>query len=229
MAILSFEDLKEGAQIYVQEWSTLSVNDEALMAADITGKKWVSKLDNWVLPDTSSFGIDPLIVIDNRVLMSSEYTLEAGDGIRGVITLETPVSVDKIVLASYRRSIFRNAYWERNIQQAADEIFRRLLLGHVDITTIDDENDPWSIIVKQGGLNAMINLQMLLAGFGRTQMEGMTVDLLRAAEMIQSGVVQMKEEIRQDIEAWRWQHTPRGRSVRPKSITGSLGVFGRIY
>jgi hypothetical protein len=228
VAVLTFDQLRQATQIYVQEWANLTVKDEPLIPADNVGTNWVSFWDNWLLPP-DPFGLDPLIMLNGIALtVSSDYTItQSGDSVRGRVQLVTPAGSNAILLATYKRSLFRNQFWINCIQSAADDISMRLLNTHLDITRLDDTNDPWAIIVKQAGLNTLINLQTLLVGFGKTTMEGMTIDLLRAAEMIKDGMDHLYNSIDRDVVAWRWRNSPVARQVwLPPPLPGP---FGRVW
>ena len=177
MATMAFEDLRLAAEVFLSQWSVLNVKEEVMMATGSDGTVFISNWDNWLLPPAPE-GLEPLLQLNGYVLDPEAapplYTIAAsGDSVRGRVALATPAGPDAILLATFRRNLFRQSFWVSNVKQAIRDITQRLLYDFVQTVdgdgypTLDDQNDPWHIVVKQAGKNALVNLQTMLAGFGK--------------------------------------------------------------
>ena len=216
MAVLSFEELKEATEVYLSAWTSPTVKDEPLIPTSPDGDVWVSFWDNWLLPPRP-WSIDPLITMNGFALedVTNYNIIQAGDNIRGKIQLTTGAGGDAVVLATYRRAMFTSLFWQANMRQAISEITQRLLLSMKSNTELklDDETDPWHIIVKEAAKNALINLQTMMAGLGKVQYESVIVDLSRAHNMIHEVIDDLEGDIDRDVVAWRHYHSPPPRQA----------------
>ena len=220
MTFRPYEDLRDMTKIYVNEWTILKVDDEVLLPGAADGTKWWSRWDNWLLaPDVGS--IEPLIMINNMVIdpyaSPPLYTMETGESVRTRVDLtNAPANgANAIVLATYRRNLFTDTFWSNNLRGAASEIGTRVLLGNLDYTQLDDVTSPWGIIVKQAGRNALANVQTMLAGLAKTQIEGMTLDLSRSALGLADTLNQLGDEIDRDVVSYRHTNSPGPRAIWP--------------
>ena len=231
---LSFADLRQSAKLFMAEWSSLTVRDEVLMPVGVDGMVFMSFWDNWLLPPDPD-GIEPIFMRNGFVMEEgTDYTLlQAGDSIRTKIQLVSSEGLDAIIMATYRRSMFRNSFWDVCIRQATNEIHGRLMTGKTvwpagDIT-LDAENDPWTIIIKQAGKNALCNLQTFLAGLGRTQMENISIDLTKAHSVVHEVIKSLEQDIDRDVVAWRWKSSPVARGVSMSALPGPGPLWGGMY
>jgi hypothetical protein len=224
MAVLGFQDLYESAQVFMQEWAMLSVKDEPLFLASNDGTVWVSFWDNWLLPEAVPpntqipvGAIEPLIMINGVVQDPTSYKLDAGDAKRGKVTFNAvpPLGTKSIVTATYRRSMFSQAFWNRNLLMSTDEVAGKLLT-QLDVNNLDERTSPWFIIVEMAGLNALRNLQTLLAGLGRGSLGNVTMEFHQAGRMIESSITTLDKQIQFDIVNRRWITSPLPRAaIRP--------------
>jgi hypothetical protein len=163
-------------------------------------------------------------IVSNQEVLASYYY--------NAITA-VPVGLDTITLATFTRSMFRNIFWANNFRHAIRDIEMRLLrkcsFGFSAPLELDDQCDPWHIIVKQASKNALINLQTFLAGLGKMTVDSVTVDLSRAHNMIHQVIDDLDGDIDRDVVAWRWQNSPMGRRApwRPMALPGpwTLGAW----
>ena len=239
------------AQIYLNEWTILKVDDELLLPStsnSSNGTVWWSRWDNWLLTANSADGnynepiigaIEPLInvngLIQDPFASPVLYTLLAGEDVRTQVTLTSPPAggANALVYATFRRSLFTSAFWESNLMGAAGEISNRLQYPQtLDYQKLDYCTSPWPIIVKQAARNALASVQVMLAGLGKTSLDGMVVDLSRSAQGLADTLNQLGDEIDRDIVPWRWSHSPGPRVVsvtRPLRGPFGLGINGLSY
>lgn len=230
---LTFADLRHAAEAYLSEWSTMTVKDEVLMPVGVEGRTFLSFWDNWLLPPALT-GIDPIILRNGYVLEEGiDYTIiQAGDSVRGKIELVNAEGADAIIMATYRRSMFRDNFWDTCLRQATNEISTRLLGGNrtwAANVELDADNDPWHIIIKLAGRNALINLQTYLAGLGKTQTEGVVIDLSKAADRTGEAIKALSDDIDRDIVAWRWKAAPVARAATMSALPGPGPLWGGTY
>lgn len=217
MATLTFEDLRQSAEVFLSEWSVLGVRDEPLIATGEEGAVYVSAWDNWLLPPHPD-GIEPLV--QNRgyaMIQDTDYVItKAGDSTRTILTITAPKGPDGIILATYRRNMFRKSFWENNLRMAIAGTYQRLMMAVPSLATLelDDQTSPWPIVIKQAGKNALINLQTFLAGLGKTQMENIVIDLSRAHSMVHEAIDDLEGDIDREVVAWRWANSPVMRMVK---------------
>ena len=244
--------LQEWANITVRdEVLALSANVGATSA---DGSRWVSFWDNWIVPAgpnviygnvdtpgvtstmpgiTSVGAITPLVSANytgiQMVVDPSQYTLFVGNGVRGVVTFNVPISLNSIVTATYRRSMFSRDFWTNAIRGATYEIGNRLLT-HLDYTNLDDQTSPYDIVVKQVGMHVLINLQTMLAGLGRTAIgREATIDLTTAAKSIDLGIQTLDKDVEQSCVTWRWSHQPLPRGAFAVPLSGPFSGIGGLY
>lgn len=235
MAILDMGDLRRMSEVFLSEWSSPTVRDEPLIPMGIEGIYFISFWDGWLLPPELN-GITPIITQNGYALdPDTGYTIEtAGDMVRGKIKLVNAAGPDAILLATFRRAVFRNSFWQSNLYQSIGEVNQRLMLGsnvNQDLS-LDDSKDPWHIIIKMAGKNALVNLQTMLGGFGKTVLGSVTVDLSRAYQSIPDTIAALKADIDIDVTAWRWSKSPLPRqAVTPLRGPWTDGVWmtGRLY
>ena len=239
---MAFEDLRLAAEVFLSQWSVLNVKEEVMMATGSDGTVFISNWDNWLLPPASQ-GLEPLFQLNGYVLdpeaSPALYTIAAsGDSVRGRVALVTAAGPDAILLATFRRNLFRQSFWASNVKQAVRDITQRLLYDFVQLVdgdgypVLDDQNDPWHIVVKQAGKNALVNLQTMLAGFGKTTVENVTIDLSRAHSMIHEVIDDLEGDIDRDVVAWRWKNSPGARRAYSSSAMSALrgpGPFWGLY
>ena len=110
---LSFADLRQSAKLFMAEWSSLTVRDEVLLPVGVDGMVFMSFWDNWLLPPDPD-GIEPIFMRNGFVMEEgTDYTLlQAGDSLRTKIQLVSAEGLDAIIMATYRRSMFRNSFWD---------------------------------------------------------------------------------------------------------------------
>ena len=231
--ILGLTDLREAAEVYLTEWSVLSVKDEVLMPVGVEGRTFLSFWDNWLLPPALK-GIDPILTKNGFVLEDGvDYTiLQAGDSVRGKIQLVNAEGADAIIMATYRRNMFRDTFWDSNLRQSTSSTFSRLPMTpplYANGIKLDADNDPWPIIIKQAGKNALINLQTFLAGLGKSQMEGVVIDMSRAHNMVHTVIDDLEDDINRDVVAWRWKRSPVGRAASMTPLPGPGPLWGGTY
>jgi hypothetical protein len=230
---LTADDLRHLAEVYLSEWSVMTVKDEVLTPVGVEGQVFLSFWDNWVIPPDVN-GIDPIITKDGFALQEgADYTfLQVGDSLRTKIQLTNAEGVDAIIMATYRRSLFRNSFWESTLRQATSSIFSRLLMTPplwANGLNLDADNDPWPIIIKQAGKNALVNLQTFLAGLGKTQVEGVLMDMSRAHSMVHEVIDDLEGDIDRDVVAWRWKRSPVGRAASMTPMPGPGPLWGGTY
>lgn len=240
--VLTIQQLRNMIQIYLNEWTLMRVDDEILMPStrnNSDGTVWWSRWDNWLLtpnivgdnelgadddgsPIVVVGAIEPLITVENIVLdpygEPPNYTLLAGESVRTQVTLNTPPEggTDALVMATFRRGLFTQQFWEANLMGAAAEIGNRILRTQVlDYQAMDYQCDPWHIVVKQAARNALASVQTMLAGLAKVQIEGMLIDMSRSAVGLSDTLNQLGEEVANDLATWRWSHAPPPGRVTP--------------
>ena len=236
MSSLSFTDLRQMIEVFLREWAVSTITDEPLIpvgtGAAVT--KWTSRWDNWLLASDAD-GVAPLILKDNSAFASTDFSVSGhGDGVRGEITLTHGVDVDSIILATYRRKMFPDSFWQSIIRTSIMETNMRLLtnIPPVSDLSLDLEGDPWPIVVKLAGKSALINLQVMMAGLGKSTIESVSMDLSRAHSMIHEVIDDLEQDIDRDVVAWRWGKSPMGRAVViPVRGPGPWGAWmaGRLF
>lgn len=230
---LTFDDLRHMAEVYLSEWSVMTVKDEVLTPMGVEGQVFLSFWDNWLLPPAIN-GLEAIITKDGFAMQEGvDFTfLQAGDSIRTKIHLVNAEGVDAVIMASYRRSMFRDSFWQNTLRQAITSTFSRLLMQPPlwsNGISLDADNDPWPIIIKQAGKNALINLQTFLAGLGKHQMEGLVIDMSRAHSMVHEVIDDLESDIDRDVVAWRWRRAPVARAASMTPMPGPGPLWGATY
>lgn len=246
---VQFKQLKAMSQIYVNEWTVQKVDNEPMTPSDLPsgpadGTIWLSTWDNWITPSTDCpySAMVPMVVVNGIAADPSAYTLITGDNVRTKLVFNaTPAGgnssliggINASVLVSYQRTLFTDVFWENNLLGASGHIATLLLEGCQFSEAMDYERDPWSIVVKQAGRNALANIQVLLASLGRIKMQQVEVDLQRSPMGLSDTLNQLGEEITAACTAWRWSHSPGPIAVHPVRGPYNNGMsdpfpYGRI-